>query len=386
MNVTNLSESRQAAVKLYRFTSTGREEVSVGFDDLDADGYADRVSWAIPRLENDSYELAMGAIDAVTYARDSEAWTLRFNVTEEGELRISPVNGTFAELQEDDASTNDTLGFLSLGCLDIAANATLDLTPALKVTDAMNATLAYADLANVSMGAAALTLENYTCRETGVIVIRPLQAGGGIELRLGGDVARVHDPIQPALAANGTVDVVESCQVMEERQLTLATDLSCLGHGIVINAPDAELNCLGRTVRGQGQGAGILVNASRARLLDCMVEGFDTGILLLGNGTMDDTLFLDGFTLRQNRVGMRVDKGWNVYLANGFVKDNSEIGLEVANSTNATLQSIVARNNPYGFRIVDTRPVDLNISAFNSTQYGAEYIDGGFAQRMLTIS
>ncbi|HEU0303450.1 MAG TPA: right-handed parallel beta-helix repeat-containing protein [Gaiellaceae bacterium] len=86
--------------------------------------------------------------------------------------------------------------------------------------------------------------------------------------------------------APGTVAVHVSCGQVVTVNVTLDSDLSCTGDGIVIGAPHITVNLNGHTVDGDdGLGDFGILNASgfdRVRILNGRVTDFENGVLLSG--------------------------------------------------------------------------------------------------------
>jgi len=258
----------------------------------------------------------------------------------------------------------------------------MDLRPDLKAVGA-NGTRSYADLTfNAPMRIEAFRIDDYSCNGTGAIEVRVRHAGmAALEFSFNEDTTYVYDPVP---TPNESVSVAKACKAMNGKNLMLAEDLICPDEGITLDTEGAELNCLGKAIRGAKKGHGVILKAPKAKLRDCIIEGFDIGLMMENINSSLGSPVMEGLTINGNRIGILVNSTFEVIISGGEVRDNTEVGVLAVNATNLTLDNVLSRNNPYGFRIIDSRPVHMNVTALNSSIYGVEYIDQGHAYRMVT--
>ncbi len=131
---TNITEAKQDRIHLYEFINNTRIEVTdnpvynVSFEDRNNNSLIDFVTWRVPHLSNETYEVDVDLIvlNVQSYPTVGGNWTVRFNTTGTANLKITAVNGTtYTELPIDDNTTSDDLRFLQLKCNNTIMDNTL---------------------------------------------------------------------------------------------------------------------------------------------------------------------------------------------------------------------------------------------------------------------
>jgi hypothetical protein len=167
-NITAYTELPELSYKprFYRVVNGTRVDVTlnprynVTYLDNDSNGKYDGISWNVPRLSNDTYEVEITIIDVQSYPALGGNWTVRFTTTGVANLTITAVNSTTWNNTNED---ND-LRFL--------------------VIKSGNETLEY-EWVNDSV-----FIENYSSNETGYEISKVLTWGKHVlQFRFGDDVA-----------------------------------------------------------------------------------------------------------------------------------------------------------------------------------------------------
>ncbi len=95
-NVTLPQEAPQKAITLYHTANGAQEIVSSGitYSDWDNDSLIDEISWVVPHLSNESYEVQITILNVYSYPHAGENWSVFFNTTGIANLTVTPVNNT----------------------------------------------------------------------------------------------------------------------------------------------------------------------------------------------------------------------------------------------------------------------------------------------------
>jgi hypothetical protein len=101
-------------VKLYRVVDTERELVTsgIGFQDSDSNGKLDTITWTVPHLSTETYEIEITILNVQSYPKVGGEWRVQFTTTGAADLYIRAVNLT---TWSDTADTED-LRFLDIRC------------------------------------------------------------------------------------------------------------------------------------------------------------------------------------------------------------------------------------------------------------------------------
>jgi len=215
---TSIIESRAEQVKLFWLANGTRTDVThdgrfgVTLEDTNNNTLIDRVSWIVPRLSNESFEVQVDItiITLQSYPMVGGNWTTEFNTTGTANLTISAFNGTtYSEEPNDNNETEDDLRFLELSC----GNYTLPWDSLLAIVNAscMNGTVENTTLScagedsayvnytqlmdsNLSLPVLSIFIENYTCNSTAYYTVYVLTAGKHTqEFRFGDKVAYAYN-------------------------------------------------------------------------------------------------------------------------------------------------------------------------------------------------
>jgi hypothetical protein len=174
-NVTafsDLTEIEKSNLRFFWFVNDSRidvtcsEEFDVSFLDTNGNGILDKVSWNVPMLSNQSFEVEadITVINVQSYPTVGGNWTVAFNTTGRANLTITAVNGTTWS----NANEDNDLKFLELKCGD-------------KTVD-------YEWVNN------SVFIENYECNETGYELSKVLTAGSHhLKIQFGSDVEYAHN-------------------------------------------------------------------------------------------------------------------------------------------------------------------------------------------------
>ncbi len=156
-------ETKKEGIKLY-WIINGTKQIfeNVTYKDLNNNDLVDRIEWVVPHLSNQTFELSLTILNPVTYLRDNETWTVKFETTGIADLIISSNNSYWEEIQTDDKNTTDEMRFINISC-----NGEL-LHSQLKIIDSSNNTLNYSEInQNDIIKPNKFLLQNYSCNGTG---------------------------------------------------------------------------------------------------------------------------------------------------------------------------------------------------------------------------
>ncbi len=180
-NVTAYTDLPELSYKprFYRVINGTRVDVTfdplynVTYLDNNSNGKYDGISWNIPRLSNDTYEIDITIIDVQSYPVVGGNWTVRFTTTGTANLTIRAVNETAFDVD---------LEFLELRCGDNILTTEL--------TDGV------------------IFVENYSCDEIGYEISKVLTAGEHtLEFRFGDDVEYAYNSAETWLYVDGYTPV-----------------------------------------------------------------------------------------------------------------------------------------------------------------------------------
>jgi hypothetical protein len=162
---TTIKESPQNAIKLYRTTSGARESTQItNYTDRNNNGLIDEVSWIVPSLSNETYEVEINILNVQSYPTVGGNWEVRFTTVGKADLIVTAVDGTTWSNE----NNNNYLRFNKIGC----GNNSLD----------------YEWINN------SVILRDYECNDVGYETSRVLTPGiHNLEFRFGDDVESAHN-------------------------------------------------------------------------------------------------------------------------------------------------------------------------------------------------
>ena len=197
-NVTAYTELPELSYKPRFYRVINGTRVDVTFDPLynvthldnNSNGKYDGISWNVPRLSNDTYEIDITIIDVQSYPTVGGNWTARFTTTGMANLTITAVNGTTWSNWSEDSSLYD-LKFLEIRRGD----------------ETLNYTWIHNGPDNSSV-----FIENYSSDEIGYVMTKVLTSGVHVlEFRFGDEVAYANNLAAPTLSneqpSNGSTGV-----------------------------------------------------------------------------------------------------------------------------------------------------------------------------------
>ncbi len=113
---TNIKEATKDSIKLYRITQGIREQVQIiNYTDTNNNSLIDKISWIVPSLSNETYEVEITILNIQSYPTVGGNWIVMFNTTGTADLKITAMDGTTWSNENED---ND-LKFLEVRCGDI---------------------------------------------------------------------------------------------------------------------------------------------------------------------------------------------------------------------------------------------------------------------------
>lgn len=169
---TDVTEVQQEYIKLFWFDNGTRIDVThdplynLTFTDTDVNGLIDNISWTVPRLSEQVFEVETNItiINVQSYPTLWGNWTARFNTTGTANLTITPVNAT---------GYGKDLEFLELWCGSERVNAAYD---------------------------ASVFYPNWNCSTEGKIVNRVMTTGKHtLEFRFGSSVKYAYNDVNSNL-------------------------------------------------------------------------------------------------------------------------------------------------------------------------------------------
>ena len=151
-------------------------------------------------------------------------------------------------------------------------------------------------------------------------------------------------------------------------------DTPCRRGGLVIG--DAiTLDCAGLTIKGGGSDTGLKIasGVEGASIVNCVIEGFQTGIELNGKGShvLDRTV-----AINNKGTGVNIPSDFNSVTATLATK-NGGVGIQIKGDGNVVDQSLAVENGKAGFTIGGKEnAVSGSVAVLN----GAEGMLGGAKQ------
>ncbi|RKY41417.1 MAG: hypothetical protein DRP85_06410, partial [Candidatus Makaraimicrobium thalassicum] len=164
---TNITETKKEMIKLYWLTNNTKTQFKdITYTDTNDNLLIDKISWVIPHLSNQTFEIEIKILNIQSYPQIRGNWTVRFNTTGTANLTIRTANDTTWNSTNED---ND-LKFLELKC--------------------GNASVQYEWINN------SVFVKNYECNETSYEVSKVLTSGKHtLEFRFGDDVEYAHNTV-----------------------------------------------------------------------------------------------------------------------------------------------------------------------------------------------
>jgi hypothetical protein len=233
-NVSVYSEVPEAKgrIRLYRLINGTRTDVTedpvynISLDDLNGNGLIDRLSWVVPQLSEDDYEIEIDLtiLTVQSYPTIYGNWTVLFNTIGTANLTIRAFNGTTWSQSGDGVD----LKFLEIRC----GNTTLSYR------------WAFGD---------SVFVENYSCNETGVEVSSPQTTGKhNLEFTFGNVTKYAYNDV---LSACGTLSTANKYYALD-RNINATT--TCL----TIGANNITINCQGYRINYSQTGTGYGIDDS----------------------------------------------------------------------------------------------------------------------------
>jgi hypothetical protein len=310
------NETNKTEIVIEKKEVTTSEEIALNFIDENNNTLIDKISWIIPHLSNQTFEISITILNPHTFVRDNETWTVAFETIGVGDLKISSTNAEWTEIQTDLNQTIDEMTFLNFIC----GNQSIENQ--LVIIDVNNETYAYELIdENQSITPQIFQIENYTCNETAYFSNFMHIAGyATLMFEFSNANATVIDYAYDDCGC-GTLDLDGSCVQTE--------DLDCTGDLITNNfiweTAGFSLNVSeNATVNGTGMldagGGGIMTFGNLT--IDSgatynATTGFTniTGNLTVSGGTFNHnngTLWLEDSIILPDNVAQTLDLGPNV--------------------------------------------------------------------------
>ncbi len=102
-----------------RIDVTNDPRYNVSYWDTNGNGLYDKITWIVPMLSNDTYEIDLTILNLQSYPTVGGNWTVKFTTQGTADLWIRPVNGTTWSLSSSD---NTDLQFLDIRCGNESVN------------------------------------------------------------------------------------------------------------------------------------------------------------------------------------------------------------------------------------------------------------------------
>ncbi|TAL58071.1 MAG: hypothetical protein EPN86_00825, partial [Nanoarchaeota archaeon] len=168
----------------------GDSRFNVTYFDTNNDSILDTVSWVVPHLSNQTFEIGIIVLNPVTYLRNGDTWVVAFNTTGTADLVINSTNAFWEEVKTDNPSTSDEMRFLNLSC---GQN---DLASSLLIDDYNGSQYNYSSILQTdSVRPKDFIVPNYSCNETAYFSDYMKKAGyAELMFSFGGETAFALDP------------------------------------------------------------------------------------------------------------------------------------------------------------------------------------------------
>jgi parallel beta-helix repeat protein/surface protein len=209
-------------------------------------------------------------------------------------------------------------------------------------------------------------------------------------------------------ASNEVTPTVLSCGDTINSNTTLTADLNCPADGLIIGADNITLDCAGRSIIGNGAGAGVsLYGRSGVTVKNCSISSFDSGIAIafdsnnntISNNTISSNtsygIFLQsnsnnnsltGNNISLNGVGILLASLSNSNTVTGNTVDSSaDTGIILSESSSNSITNNTASSNAnYGVLLStgsSNNTLDSNTASFSS---GGIILDSGSSNNTVT--
>ncbi|MBI3033592.1 DUF853 family protein [Candidatus Woesearchaeota archaeon] len=190
---TNITESPRNSVRLYWYVNGTKELFpDVKYIDMNNNGRIDRLEWITPSLSTQQFEVEIIVLNAYTFLRNNDTWTVAFNTTGTANLTINSTNAKWAELLEDIPTTHDEIKFINISCGSESMNSQL------AIIDSNNNRHSYQSLTGSdSIKAKDFYIQDYNCDNQTSTISNLMNVAGYATLMFsfGGQTAFAYDPL-----------------------------------------------------------------------------------------------------------------------------------------------------------------------------------------------
>ncbi|MEK6967791.1 MAG: NosD domain-containing protein, partial [Nanoarchaeota archaeon] len=351
-------DSSYEGTELQRVLINGDSRFAVTYIDSNNDSFIDSVSWVVPHLSNQSYEISIVILNPVTYLRDGETWVVAFNTTGTANLTINSTNAFWEEMQSDNVDTFDEMRFLNLSC---GQN---DLRDSIKIRDYSDNEYSYNQIMQSdSIRPKDFFIPDYYCNETAYFSNHMKKAGyANLTFTFGNFTAFALDPSVTECQNLTTVDSV----------YTLSNNINSTGTCIFITNNNITLDCGGFTINYSETSAApaIWTNGTNAVIKNCVINktggtGSDNyGIYVFAsNATIfNNSIYTNGTS---SNYGILLEGSGNTRLENNsiFASGNAgfNFGVRLAGSGNHS----VLNNSVHSFGTNDNYGLFVSAGGLN---------------------
>jgi hypothetical protein len=193
------------------------------------------------------------------------------------------------------------------------------------------------------------------------------------------------------LANSGSATSV-ACGATISSSVTLQSDLTCSGDGIVIEVAADQLtpivvNLNGHAIRGDGTGTGVYIDA-RATVRNGTVSGFGTGVAADGFRNIELSRLL---VTHNAGVGIFDETSANVSVADSVISENLSDGISGIGPTGVialnVIRTTISKNQANGVRFAFTDGWNISQSAIvGNSGYGVVTSDSSGTISTSTVS
>jgi parallel beta-helix repeat protein len=338
--------ARKTAIHLAHIKEKEKEKViDIEYIDETGDGLIDKISWIIPHLSNQTYELELIILNPIEYLVDGDEWTVLFETTGTGNLTIHSENAEWDELLINNENTTAEMQFIEWMC------GNSQLHNEIKIINNNGTIYSYNDLENQSIKPTKFFIENYNCDDSVSTFKNHMNTAGYAELTF--TFANENFTVQDVAIDPTEIDACQS--ITSSGLYHLSDNISSNGTCIFTSAHNIVLDCQGHTITYSLQGAnetyGIRGSGgyNNITIKNCIIQDGNWS----GNATRNGIHFSgsNGSTIYNNIIN--VSNGAGIYfitstytnVTGNTVTSNGTAGIRIATGSHySTIENNIVTN------------------------------------------